>query len=160
MKIWLLPGWPCGTKAGCPCSSSHRGYWQMPWLLLSTQTCPGRKRWHRPQERDPPLPKRPSSEDVTPSSGVVTPQPPGSVTPGWAGGHAARWLVCLMRAYLARRAGSACLHRPPPRRQLPGTALPGRSVLRFVLWFTAGAELAFPALMSLLQVPSLKISPV
>lgn len=48
---WLTFGWRCGREAGCLCSSSHRGDWRMHRLLLSMQTCPGRRGWHHPQER-------------------------------------------------------------------------------------------------------------
>lgn len=48
-------------------------------------------------------PPKTHGEEVTPCSGTVAPQPPGSVAPGRAGGRAAPWLVCLLRASLARR---------------------------------------------------------
>ena len=66
--------WRCGREADCFCSSSHQGYGQMHWLLLSK----GAKGVASPPTSETPSQNaQPPSEDVTPSSGIVTPQPPG-----------------------------------------------------------------------------------
>lgn len=66
---------------------------------------------------------QPVSEDVTPSSTIVKPQPLSPITPGWAEGRAAPWHVGLVRAHLApcplprgqtcQLCRGACLHSPP-----------------------------------------------